>query len=101
MMSVAIMENILRHGSPELLRSVGRKQAESVVADFRRLAPETGKDRLTFIMRFGYAQPPTCRTGRLPLEACSTCSRTACDPASQCFPEVTYWSDSNAISSPI
>ena len=43
MMSAAIMENILRHGSPELLRSVGREEAESVVEEFRRLAPETGE----------------------------------------------------------
>jgi len=101
MMSVAIMENILRHGSPELLRSVGREQAESLVAEFQRLTPETGKDRLAFIMRFGYAKPPTGRTGRLPLEACTTRSPQACNPASQCFPNVTYPSDSNAIPSPI
>lgn len=85
MMSVAIMENVLRHGSPKLLRSLGRERAESLVADLRRLVPETQTDRLTFIMRFGYGRAPTVHTGRLPLEACTTCCRPASNlPANAC-----------------
>ena len=35
MMSLAIFENVLRHGDPELLRSLGREEAESLVAELR------------------------------------------------------------------
>ena len=72
MMSMAIMENALRHGSPELLRSLGREQAKLLVAEFRGLVSETQTDTLVFIMRFGYGRAPTVRTGRLPLAACTT-----------------------------
>ena len=72
MMSLAIMENAIDNGGPDLLRSLGRGQAEAVVADFRSLVPEVRADKLAFLLRFGYAPPPTCRTGRLPLEARAT-----------------------------
>jgi hypothetical protein len=100
MMSVAIMENVLRHGSPELLRSVGRKQAEAVVAEFRQLVTEFGRNRLAFIMRFGYAKQPTCRTGRLPLKAC-TISRLSRVPTSSSVPSVTCPNDVNALPTPV
>jgi hypothetical protein len=96
MMSVAIMENILRHGSPGLLQSVGREHAATVVAEFRQLVPESGSDRLVFVMRLGCAEPPTCRTGRLPLAACSV-SRPICPS----LPSVNRASDIHAIPAPV
>jgi hypothetical protein len=101
MMSVAIMENILRHGSKELLQSVGRAQAQDVVTEFRRLVPEAGKDRLAFTMRFGHAKGPTCRTGRLPLEARTVHSQPASGSTRPALPNLTCEANSHELSSSI
>jgi len=68
-MSIAILESVLHRGSPELLASVGHRQAADLVAELRRLVPELGQASLAFLMRFGYAPPPTVRTARLELGA--------------------------------
>jgi len=72
MMSLAILENVLRHGDAELIRSLGHDAAQSLVTELRNLVPEIAKGRVAFIMRFGHAQPPTARAGRRPLEVCTT-----------------------------
>jgi hypothetical protein len=68
-MSLAILESVLSRGSAGLLASLGRQQAMRIVGDLRAIAPEIGKANLAFLMRFGYAAPPTVRTGRLELGA--------------------------------
>ncbi len=41
----------------------------AVLTAFRRAFPSVGKDaRIAFLMRFGWAEAPSCRVGRLPLE---------------------------------
>jgi hypothetical protein len=67
MMSVAILENALDYGTPELIASLDRERLSALVGEFRRLAPELGDGRLGYLMRFGHAAPPTARTGRLPI----------------------------------
>jgi hypothetical protein len=68
-MSLAILESVLRRGSAELLAALGRQQAMGLVGELRTLAPEIGQASIAFLMRFGYAPPPTVRTGRLELVA--------------------------------
>ncbi len=69
MMSLPVLENVLEHGAPAVVASLGREKVEALGADFRKLAPEVGGGRPGFLMRFGYAPAPTGRTGRLPLRA--------------------------------
>ncbi|MFH1024382.1 MAG: hypothetical protein V1809_13465 [Planctomycetota bacterium] len=66
MMSVAVLANALENGSPELVARVRREGTEEILAEFRRRLSEIGGDHVGFILRFGYAPPPTGRTGRLP-----------------------------------
>jgi hypothetical protein len=68
-MSIAILESVLRRGSHELLASLGRQRALDLVDELRTLTPEIGQASVAFVMRFGYAPPPTVRTGRLELGA--------------------------------
>lgn len=72
MMSVLVLENLLDHGSPELIASLGRKRLLALRDEFRALVPEVGGGRPAFLMRFGFAPAPTGRTGRLPLTAVCT-----------------------------
>ena len=69
MMSLAILENVLSRGTPELLASLGRDKAAALIEEFHDLVPEIGDGNVAFIMRFGLAPAPTVRAGRLPLEA--------------------------------
>ena len=40
-----------------------------LMQSFRKVFPMVPDDaRIAFLMRFGWAEPPTCRTGRLPIE---------------------------------
>lgn len=66
MMSLLVLENVLTRGAPELIASLGRELLDSLGRDFRRLAPEITDGRPVFLMRFGFASPPSGRTGRLP-----------------------------------
>ncbi len=101
MMSLAIFENVLRHGDPELLRSLGREEAESLVAELRTLVRVPESDRLVFVMRFGYAPSPSVRTGRLPLETCTTQSGPAAGSVGQCFSNTTFQGDCDANPAPV
>ncbi len=69
MMSLAVLESLLSRGTTELLKSLGRQSVAALVEEFHALVPEIGHGDPVFILRFGFARPPTARTGRLPLEA--------------------------------
>jgi hypothetical protein len=67
MMSLLVLENAGEHGTPELVASLGRDRLADLRDTLRALVPEIGTGRPAFLMRFGYALPPSGRTGRLPL----------------------------------
>jgi len=69
MMSLAILESVVSRGTPQLLASLGRERAEALVEEFRNLVADGGRGSIAFIMRFGFAPPPTAVTKRLPLFA--------------------------------
>jgi nitroreductase len=81
MSSLPVLENALRHGSPELVATLGRSCVEALLDELRRLAPELGGGRLAFLMRFGYAPSPTGRTGRLAPKAVTFVDRESVTPA--------------------
>jgi nitroreductase len=69
MMSLAVLENVLDNGTADLVASLGRERLEALCDDLRAKVPELEGGRLGFLMRFGYAERPSGRTGRLPLGA--------------------------------
>jgi hypothetical protein len=69
MMSLPVLENVLDNGSPEVVATIGRERVAALSAEFRSRVPEVGTGRLAWLMRFGYAPPPSGRTGRLPVTA--------------------------------
>ena len=69
MMSLMVLENVFRHGSPELAARLGRKRLLGFQEKTRVLLPEAGGDRPAFLMRFGYAPSPSGRVGRMAVEA--------------------------------
>jgi hypothetical protein len=82
MMALLVLDNILEHGTPALLASLGRDRLVALLEEFRSLVPELGNDRPAFLMRFGFALPPSGRTGRRPVKAVIQPSRAgAAEPA--------------------
>jgi nitroreductase len=75
MMSLPVLENALEHGDAALQEALGRDRVAALRDEFRALVPELGGGRLAWLKRFGFAPPPSGRTGRLPLEAVTTHSR--------------------------
>ena len=69
MSSLPVLHNAMQHGSGALRDALGPGKVTRLVERFRELVPEMGKSRPAFLMRFGYAPPPTGRTGRLPFDA--------------------------------
>jgi hypothetical protein len=69
MMSLPVLENVLDHGDPAIVASVGRDRVTSLGACFRAMVTELGDRRPAFLLRFGFAPAPTGRTGRLPTSA--------------------------------
>ena len=65
MMSLLVLENLLEQGPPALSADLERKNASRLTWELRKLAPEIGRGRPAFLLRFGYAAAPTGRTGRL------------------------------------
>jgi nitroreductase len=65
MMSLLVLQNALEHGDPGLIESLDRERLKGLGDEFRRLLPEIGDERPAFLLRFGYASPPSGRTGRL------------------------------------
>jgi hypothetical protein len=69
MMSLLVLENVHQHGDAALIESLGRDRLAALRGEFRALVPELEGWRPAFLMRFGFAPPPSGRTGRLPLHA--------------------------------
>jgi hypothetical protein len=69
MMSLCVLENVLENGSADIVTSLGRDRAAAICQEFRALAPEIAGGRAAFLLRFGFAPPPSGRTGRLDPEA--------------------------------
>jgi hypothetical protein len=70
MMSLPVLDNALANGSPSLIKSLEQSSTGAILRDFRNWAAEFGPKRVAFLLRFGYALPPTTRTGRRPLATC-------------------------------
>lgn len=67
MMSLLVLENLMVHGSAELKHEIGTEHVATLSQELRAIVPETENRILGFMMRFGYGEAPTGRTGRLPL----------------------------------
>jgi hypothetical protein len=67
MMSLPVLENALVNGDERLRTALGIDRVKSLLDDFRALVPEMGGRRPAWLMRFGFASPPSGRTGRLPI----------------------------------
>jgi hypothetical protein len=65
MMSLCVLENARENGDEALRSALGERNLAEIRDAFRALVPEIGDGRLAFLMRFGFAPPPTGRTGRL------------------------------------
>lgn len=61
MMSLCVLDNVLEHGSSDVIASLDSKKATALGEEFRSLAPEIGDGRAAFLMRFGFARPSTLR----------------------------------------
>jgi hypothetical protein len=69
MMSLLVLENVADRGDRGLREALGPDKLGALRAEFRALAPEIEGRRPAWLMRFGHAQPPSGRTGRLPIES--------------------------------
>ncbi len=76
MMSLPLFENLLRCGTSDLLDSLGRDRTVALLDEFHALTPEIGDGHPAFLMRFGFAPPPSGRTGRLQPSASTTTGTT-------------------------
>jgi nitroreductase len=79
MMSLLVLDNLHENGDATMVEALDRRTLMTLRNEFRALVPEIGKSRPAFLMRFGFAPPPSGRTGRLPLSAiaefCTASSR--------------------------
>lgn len=67
MMSLPVLGNALDHGDDSLRAALGVARVSALFEEFHALVPELDRERPAWLMRFGYASPPSGRTGRLPL----------------------------------
>ena len=65
MMSLMVLENSLEKHNPVANSASYRARVTLLSQRFRELIPEIGKSRPAFLLRFGHAQAPSGRTGRL------------------------------------
>ena len=72
MMSLPVLENALVHGAPSLRSRLGEQRVRTMAEEFRAIIPQIGRGRVAFLLRFGYAPPPSGRTGRRPLAELTT-----------------------------
>lgn len=82
MMSLPVLENALEHGDGALREALGADRVAALGDEFRALTPEVGGRRPAFLLRFGFAEAPSGRTGRLPLSEVTTESTSARRPSS-------------------
>jgi nitroreductase len=69
MMSLPVLENALEHGDAALRKALEGGRAPALRDELRSLAPEIGGRRPAFLLRFGFAEAPSGRTGRMPPSA--------------------------------
>jgi len=69
MMSLVILDNVLDHGPAEMVASFGKTKLQDLRAQLLGLAPEIGSGRPAFLLRVGFAPPPTGRVGRRPVRS--------------------------------
>lgn len=62
MMSLLVLQNALTHGSAALRHSLKLARVEELLDEFSAVRPTSG--RPAFLLRCGYAQPPSGRCGR-------------------------------------
>ena len=63
MLSLPVLGNALEHGDPALVAALGRERVAALGRSFREAAPEIGVGRPAALLRFGFAPPPSGRTG--------------------------------------
>ncbi len=70
MMSLVVLNNVLRHGNPELIAALRVAGAEALLNKLSSLLKTAGvSGHPAFLLRFGHAAAPSGRTGRRPLVA--------------------------------
>ncbi len=72
MMSTAILESVLYHHASIKQPTLNLKANAYLIDEFHSVVPGTERRHLAFVMRFGFAPPPTGRTGRLQPSASTT-----------------------------
>lgn len=72
MMSLLVLENVADNGSPEIIAALGPGQLAGLRQELRACVPEIGEGRPAFLLRFGFAVPPTGRTGRRSIDSITT-----------------------------
>lgn len=65
MMSLCVLQNVQENAEPAIRNQIGQRQLEVLLEDLRRFCDQHEISRLDALMRFGFAQPPTTRAGRL------------------------------------
>jgi hypothetical protein len=66
MMTLPVLQNTLRLGTPEVIAAANANGASTVLEDFYNEVHSIGiRGQVGFILRFGYAPSPSGRTGRL------------------------------------
>jgi nitroreductase len=69
MMSLMVLDNALRNGTPELKAALQRQGTQALLNELDATLKNAGiSGRPMFMLRFGYAAPPSGRTGRLRIE---------------------------------
>ena len=66
MMSLLVLENLLDHPGARWQMAADRDRLVQLRGELQLLVPEIGRGRPAFLFRFGFAPPPSGRTGRLP-----------------------------------
>jgi hypothetical protein len=71
MMSLPVLESMVFHQHPAVTEDVRRRTVE-LSGEIKKLAGVADNERIAAILRFGFAPPPSGRTGRRPLESVVT-----------------------------
>ena len=68
MMSLCVLRNMRDHAEGDLLRRIGQRDSDALMAKFENQVAEMGEGRPSAIMRFGRVGSPTARVGRRQVE---------------------------------
>ena len=69
MMSLVVLRNIRDNGDADLYQDIGSQRTTELLSTLGELQ-SAGKEVFpSAILRFGYADPPTTRTGRLSIDS--------------------------------